>query len=268
MIILYILLAVILVIVLLLSIPVTYSLIFQKWNVKVKGAVLFGLLSKEMVFPSLKKKEEMEEEADDALDELNEALDELEERHGEKAAEDVKVEIISHGGNEETSHIDIENKKEISEEKEDSISEKEEKADREEGDGPSGDDEKISQEERKKPSLLAQFYFALDNGLIGEILTAVYLAIVHGAPYHWEVEGRLGTGNPMHTGILAGTAFAIWPKGAESIFWNYTDKEWDLKGKGQGRLIPLYVLYLLLRLALSREVRDFWHFRKGGKSNG
>lgn len=267
MIVLYTLLAVILVIILILSIPVTYSLTFQKWNVRARGSVLFGLLSKEMVFPSPKEKEEVSE---DVLDELNEALDELEKEKASEKEEEVKVEIISHG--EPDAHregVQVPEEKEVvpsapdKEEAEETSFREErfpEKEDREEG--------KKKKNEKIRPSLLAQFYFALDNGLIGKVLGAACRVVIHGAPYHWEVEGRLGTGDPMHTGILQGIGYALWPRGTESIVWNYTDKEWDLKGRGQGRLIPLYVVYLLLRLALSREAREFWHFRKGGKSNG
>jgi len=62
--------------------------------------------------------------------------------------------------------------------------------------------------------------------------------------------------------------YAFRPKAAEEIRWNYVDKECTLTGKSEGRLIPLYVLYILIKLALSKPAREFWHFRQGGNDNG
>ena len=45
-------------------------------------------------------------------------------------------------------------------------------------------------------------------------------------------------------------------------------REYCVFADEDGRIIPLYVVYILLTLAVARETREFWHFRRGGKVNG
>lgn len=121
---------------------------------------------------------------------------------------------------------------------------------------------------KKTPSYLAQFLFALDNGLIKKVFIAAAKVLAHSFPGSWRVKGAFGTGDPMSTGVACGIVKAFLPGPFEDVEWNFTDKVFTLKGEGDGRIIPLYVVYILLTLAVARETREFWHFRRGGKVNG
>lgn len=228
--------------ILLLLIPLTYSISFEKWKLTVKVGALFGLISKtKEIDPMKKKTESPPEDTGDSEKELNEALNELDEKISSKAEPlegEKPVEIKESG------------------QKEAETPEKEKP------------EEKKKENIKKKPSLLAQGRFALDNGLIKLVLLAVARIIDHGFPRRWQVEGKLGLPDPMHTGVLQGLLYATLPGAAEEIEWDYLETVFTLKGRGRGRLIPLYVLYILLKLAVSREAREFWHFRQGGKQNG
>ena len=76
--------------------------------------------------------------------------------------------------------------------------------------------------------------------------------------------GEFGTGDPMQTGLLAGMAKAFLPEAAKNVVWKYIEPSYKLKGKGQGRIIPFYAVYIVLRLAASAPARQFWRYRQGG----
>ena len=72
----------------------------------------------------------------------------------------------------------------------------------------------------------------------------------------------------METGVIAGMAAAFLSDETQGILWDYTERIVRLSADGQGRIIPIYALYIAIRLAASKEARDFWHFRKGGTQHG
>ena len=233
---------VLLVLILILLIPLTYSISFDKWKLTVKVGALFGIISKTKEIDPMKKKSKPSAEDEKASEkELNEALDELDEK------------ITS-----EAKPLEPEKPVEIK------------PAENPEKEVPAEEipEEKKKENKKKKPSLLAQGRFALDNGLIKLVLIALAKIIDHGFPRRWQVEGKLGLPDPMYTGVLQGLLYATLPGAAEEIEWDYLETVFTLKGRGRGRFIPLYVLYILLKLAVSREAREFWHFRQGGKQNG
>lgn len=230
------------VLILILLIPLTYSISFEKWKLTVKVGALFGIISKTKEIDPMKKKSKPSAEDEKASEkELNEALDELDEK------------ITS-----EAKPLEPEKPVEIK------------PAENPEKEVPAEEipEEKKKENKKKKPSLLAQGRFALDNGLIKLVLIALAKIIDHGFPRRWQVEGKLGLPDPMYTGVLQGLLYATLPGAAEEIEWDYLETVFTLKGRGRGRFIPLYVLYILLKLAVSREAREFWHFRQGGKQNG
>lgn len=114
------------------------------------------------------------------------------------------------------------------------------------------------------PSHGEQFRFALHNGLVEKVFGAVSDCISHGWPKRWTIEGEFGTGDPMETGLLCGMTAAFFQKETSGIVWNYLDKVIHVTGGGRGRIIPLYLLYIVLKLIISKEARQFWHFRQGG----
>lgn len=238
---------------LILLLPFSYSLSFEKWILEIKVSLLLGLVSKRKIFslPDDDQEEPEEEDAEEAMEELDHALDAWEETMGPAGPGDEEVpdkkekEEIGPTGSDEKGNG----------EKEISISHQDE-------------EETPPSKEKAHPSYLAQFRFALENGLVERCLGSLSLLISHGFPKTLEVKGNLGLGDPMHTGILCGMVYAFLPKAAEEIRWNYVDKECTLTGKSRGRLIPMYVLYILIKLALSKSAREFWHFRQGGNDNG
>ena len=114
------------------------------------------------------------------------------------------------------------------------------------------------------PSHGEQLRFALHNGLLEKVFCAVSDCVSHGWPKQWTIEGEFGTGDPMETGLLCGMTAAFFQKETSGIVWNYLDKVIDVTGGGRGRIIPLYLLYIVLKLIISKEARQFWHFRQGG----
>ena len=114
------------------------------------------------------------------------------------------------------------------------------------------------------PSHMEQLQFALHNGLLEKVCHALANGLSHGWPKRWKIQGEFGTGDPMETGLLCGMTAAFLPEETEGIVWNYLDKVMELSGEGQGRIIPVYVLYIVLKLIISKEARQFWHFRQGG----
>lgn len=232
---------------LLLLVPLSYILSFETWKLDIKAGWLWGLISKGQTFSFSKAEDEIGEPVEDeALAELDETLDAWEETmaaggKGEAPAEDGKKEEIREIGTPPSP-----------------VQEEEKPLEKEEP----------AAHEKSRPSYLAQLFFALDSGLAARCFQVAGSLISHGFIRKWHVEGGLGLGDPMHTGILCGLFYAFLPGGAEEISWNYVDKECTLSGYGRGRLIPLYVLYILLKLALSKPAREFWHFRQGGNDNG
>lgn len=246
-----ILLALLGLVILLLALPFSYSLSFEKWKLEIRISLLLGLISKRKTFSLHDEEASAEgEDSEKALEELDEALDTLEERVKDRkgaSAERNPVEKaapLEVGEEEKGKEVPFFGKKSFREE------------------------EISNSGEKKGPSYLSQVCFALENGLAERFLESLSLLIAHGFPRTLEFKGGLGLGDPMPTGALCGMVYAFLPKAAEEIRWNYVDKECTLTGKSEGRLIPLYVLYILIKLALSKPAREFWHFRQGGNDNG
>ncbi len=122
-------------------------------------------------------------------------------------------------------------------------------------------------EEEDGPSLLEQLRFAMENGLLEKVFHAASRCLSHGWPSTWRIEGELGLGEPMETGILSGMIAAFFQKETQGIVWNYLDRVMALTGYGKGRVIPLYMAYIACRLLICKETRQFWHFRQGGIRN-
>lgn len=117
---------------------------------------------------------------------------------------------------------------------------------------------------KEKPSVFKQIHFAIDNGLAEEIFKTVLSLFNHSKPRSWSIYGEFGTGDPMTTGLTEGMALAFLPDITESVVWKYLEPSYKIKGKGRGRVIPLYAIYIILRLAVSQPARRFWRYRQGG----
>lgn len=120
-------------------------------------------------------------------------------------------------------------------------------------------------EESVRPSLWAQLRFAVRNGLAEKAFSAASALLRHSFPGRWEARGEFGTSDPMHTGVLCGLTRAFFCRETKDIVWNYVEPKTDLTISAGGRILPLYAVYIVLRLILSKQAREFYHFRKGRK---
>ena len=123
-------------------------------------------------------------------------------------------------------------------------------------------------EEKKGASLWREIRFAMGNGLAERVLHAAGKLLSHSFPRRCRIRGDFGTGDPMTTGIACGMAMAFLAQETKEIRWNYLQPVNTLSGEAKGRIIPLTMIYIAGRLLLSRPAREFWHFRKEEKNHG
>lgn len=260
---------VLLLVILVLLIPIRYRFSFEKWKAQVTVKAFFGLFKKEVSFPG-EKEEETDDYEDEGMEEeevreMNAYLEEMEHDAREREAEK-EQETLEASRNAPAREDDARAEEaEIVREEPIDLSKETKEVSKDDSEEETEESEKIK---KKTPSYLAQFLFALDNGLIKKVLIAAAKVLAHSFPGSWRVKGAFGTGDPMSTGVACGIVKAFLPGPFEDVEWNFTDKVFTLKGEGDGRIIPLYVVYILLTLAVARETREFWHFRRGGKVNG
>lgn len=122
--------------------------------------------------------------------------------------------------------------------------------------------------EKKGASPWREIRFAMGNGLAERVLHAAGRLLSHSFPRRCRIRGDFGTGDPMTTGIACGMAMAFLAQETKEIRWNYLQPVNTLSGEAKGRIIPLTMIYIAGRLLLSRLAREFWHFRKEEKNHG
>ena len=66
----------------------------------------------------------------------------------------------------------------------------------------------------------------------------------------------------MQTGVLAGLLYAALP-GASDITWDYTGRCFDVTAEAEGRVVPLYILYIFGGVLASGPVRRTRAYLKG-----
>lgn len=133
---------------------------------------------------------------------------------------------------------------------------------------PDAAEGQAEREEKKEPSLWREIRFAMGNGLAERVLHAAGKLLSHSFPRRCRIRGDFGTGDPMTTGIACGMAMAFLAQETKEIRWNYLQPVNTLSGEAKGRIIPLTMIYIAGRLLLSRPAREFWHFRKEEKNHG
>lgn len=212
----------------LLLIPIRYTVTLACWRLSLSVSVLFGLWRKEIEFPSAKEETpppvEMTEEPEE--DWMEETLAQAEEKVGEKAEVHERLPDSGEAATERET------------------------------------------EEKKVPSLWSEIHFAMENGLAERVLHAAGKILSHSFPRQCCIRGDFGTGDPMTTGIACGMSMAFLAKETQEIRWNYLEPVNTLSGEAKGRIIPLTMIYIAGRLLLSRPAREFWHFRKEEKNHG
>lgn len=220
----------------LLLIPIRYTVTLVRWRLTLSVSVLLGLWRKEIELPPAREEPspqvEMAEEPpmemteEHPTDWMEEALAQAEERAEEKA--EVHERLL---------------------------------------DAAEGQAESEA-EEKKGASLWREIRFAMGNGLAERVLHAAGKLLSHSFPRRCRIRGDFGTGDPMTTGIACGMAMAFLAQETKEIRWNYLQPVNTLSGEAKGRIIPLTMIYIAGRLLLSRPAREFWHFRKEEKNHG
>ena len=133
---------------------------------------------------------------------------------------------------------------------------------------PDAVEAQAEREEKKGASLWREIRFAMGNGLAERVLHAAGNLLSHSFPRQCRIRGDFGTGDPMTTGIACCMAMAFLAQETKEIRWNYLEPVNTLSGEAKGRIIPLTMIYIAGRLLLSRPAREFWHFRKEEKNHG
>ena len=214
----------------LLLIPIRYTVTLVRWRLTLSVSVLFGLWRKEIELlpageepsPQVEMAEEppMEMTEEPPMDWMEEAL------------------------------VQAEEKAEVHERL------------------PDAAEAQAEREEKKGASLWREIRFAMGNGLAERVLHAAGKLLSHSFPRRCRIRGDFGTGDPMTTGIACGMAMAFLAQETKEIRWNYLQPVNTLSGEAKGRIIPLTMIYIAGRLLLSRPAREFWHFRKEEKNHG
>mgnify|MGYP006887195213 CR=1 FL=1 len=214
----------------LLLIPIRYTVTLVRWRLTLSVSVLLGLWRKEIELPPAREEPSPQVEM----------------------AEEPPMEMT------EEPPMDW---------MEEALSQAEEKAEVHER-LPDAAEAQVEREEKKGASLWREIRFAMGNGLAERVLHAAGRLLSHSFPRRCRIRGDFGTGDPMTTGIACGMAMAFLAQETKEIRWNYLQPVNTLSGEAKGRIIPLTMIYIAGRLLLSRPAREFWHFRKEEKNHG
>lgn len=214
----------------LLLIPIRYTVTLVRWRLTLSVSVLLGLWRKEIELPPAREESSPQVEM----------------------AEEPPMEMT------EEPPMDW---------MEEALSQAEEKAEVHER-LPNAAEAQAEREEKKGASLWREIRFAMGNGLAERVLHAAGNLLSHSFPSRCRIQGDFGTGDPMTTGIACGMAMAFLAQETKEIRWNYLQPVNTLSGEAKGRIIPLTMIYIAGRLLLSRPAREFWHFRKEEKNHG
>lgn len=214
----------------LLLIPIRYTVTLVRWRVTLSVSVLLGLWRKEIELPPAGKEPSPQVE--------------MTEEPPVEMAEEPPMDWM-----------------------EEALSQAEEKAEVHER-LPDAAEAQAEREEKKGASLWREIRFAMGNGLAERVLYAAGKLLSHSFPRRCRIRGDFGTGDPMTTGIACGMAMAFLAQETKEIRWNYLQPVNTLSGEAKGRIIPLTMIYIAGRLLLSRPAREFWHFRKEEKNHG
>lgn len=269
---LFLLLGVLVFLFLLLLVPVRYSFTADRKGITAEVSLFFGLLGKRKTFPD--REEEKQEEKPDRPVKNSSAPPPAEGKQEEKtetaerpAAPETPIppEIPAEAGKDGVPEKDDGeiSSREAQQELDQILDAYDRALDEEREAGR--ETELPETEEDVRPSLWAQLRFAVRNGLAEKAFSAASALLRHSFPGRWEARGEFGTSDPMHTGVICGLTRAFFCRETKDVVWNYVEPKTDLTISAGGRILPLYTVYIVLRLILSKQAREFYHFRKGRK---
>lgn len=197
---------VLLLVILVLLIPIRYRFSFEKWKAQVTVKAFFGLFKKEVSFPG-EKEEETDDYEDEGMEEeevreMNAYLEEMEHDAREREAE--KEQETSEASRNAPAREDDARAEEAEIVREEPIdlSKETKEVSKDDSEEETEESEKIK---KKTPSYLAQFLFALDNGLIKKVFIAAAKVLAHSFPGSWRVKGVSARGIPCRPALPAGS---------------------------------------------------------------
>ena len=121
-------------------------------------------------------------------------------------------------------------------------------------------DSEKPEDEGKRPSSWDVFSYAWENGTVRLIFEAIRKILRHSRFSKSYLGGRIGLGDPMQTGILAGLCYACFPKC--QVEWDYVNRCTAYVFWAKGRIIPFYILHILITLAWEKPVRQTILYRR------
>lgn len=117
--------------------------------------------------------------------------------------------------------------------------------------------------ETEHPSWANQLVYAYRVGVFREIGKAFGRLWAHSKPRDGAIAGTFGTGDPALTGMIGGWCHAFLSHITRDMIWIYTERKNDIHGMIKGRVVPFYLLWIMIRFIVSSSVWKFIQYRKG-----
>ena len=102
-----------------------------------------------------------------------------------------------------------------------------------------------------------------------QVLLLIGRLLHHSRLRTFTANGTIGIGSPHETGILAGWLYATIPQSVHELQFNYLEKEYNARLTSSGRIIPLILIFCVLPFIFSQPVRRIirTYITLGGKFN-
>ena len=102
-----------------------------------------------------------------------------------------------------------------------------------------------------------------------QVLLLIGRLLHHSRLRTFTANGTIGIGSPHETGILAGWLYATIPQSVHELQFNYLEKEYNARLTFSGRIIPLILIFCILPFIFSQPVRRIirTYITLGGKFN-
>ena len=109
----------------------------------------------------------------------------------------------------------------------------------------------------------------LNQAFAVQVLLLIGRILHHSRLRTFTANGTIGIGSPHETGILAGWLYATIPQSVHELRFNYLEKEYNARLTSGGRIIPLILIFCVLPFIFSQPVRRIirTYITLGGKYN-
>jgi hypothetical protein len=109
----------------------------------------------------------------------------------------------------------------------------------------------------------------LNQAFAVQVLLLIGRILHHSRLRTFTANGTIGIGSPHETGILAGWLYATIPQSVHELRFNYLEKEYNARLTSSGRIIPLILIFCVLPFIFSQPVCRIirTYITLGGKFN-